>query len=485
MGLLSAAAGRAEVPVFPVVGVGGRQAAEALWLMPGIRVVDSPRAAVLLVVVGRLTRALLHPTMLVHDQLPGPRATLWWPGAGGATPDDGAQGTEDLLAALPDVVTTVPGDTAGLLAVFADLLSGRRPSGRPALVDVEYPRWRGVGPHGHGGEGMMGGVPFGRPLAEMADDPDGLMLDQLPLRVGPFFPAWPPGLILDVGLQGDVLRGVAVGDNPYRSWPGDEPVGPLDTALFLATRTMATTVAALEVARARHHLRWLSRTLRGHGLAARAQRVGALAQSLSVDDRPVVEALARRLGRDAGLAAATSGVGIVDRAALERVGIDRYGGPVARAAGLGIDARTHDPAYADLGFAPVIHHEGDARARLRQRAAEAAQALSLAERAGEIVRPPGRPVEGPRGVLAPREPLPSSALLALLPDLLDGLEWGDAVTTVASLDLDLEEAALDQSVATWPARTSGGPTGASTTGAAPTSTGPAPTGPAPTSRVTP
>jgi hypothetical protein len=29
----------------------------------------------------------------------------------------------------------------------------------------------------------------------------------------------------------------------------------------------------------------------------------------------------------------------------------------------------------------------------------------------------------------------------LLPALLEGQEWGDAVATVASLDLDLEEAA--------------------------------------------
>lgn len=314
----------------------------------------------------------------------------------------------------------------------------------------------------------MGGVPYGRPFAEMADDPDGLMLDRLPLQVGPLFPALPPGLILHLGLAGDVIRGVVVGDNPYRSWPGDLPVGPLDTAPFLDAVGGSTTVAALEVERARHHLRWLARTLRLHGLAARGQRIATLAQSLSVGDRPAVEALARRLGRDRGLAAATSGVGVVDQTWLERLVVDPSedraagdsapradvpGGPVARAAGLAGDARTDDPAYADLGFEPVVHQEGDARARLRQRAAEADQALVLAERAGDLVRSPGLPVEGPRGALTPGGAMPSSALIGLLPGVLDGLEWGDAVTTVASLDLDLEEAAFDQSIAVWPTMT--------------------------------
>lgn len=458
MGLLTSAASRAEVPVFPVVGAGGREAAEALWLLPGVRMVDTPRAAAVLVVIGRLTRALLHPVLLVHDQMPGPRATLWWP-VDGRPADDGTDGDEGLLAALPDVVTTTAGDAAGLRAVFADLLAGRRPWGPPALADIESPRWRGVGPYGHGGEGMMGGVPYGRPFAEMAEDPDGLMLDQLPLQIGPLFPALPPGLVLHLGLQGDVIRGVTLGDNPYRSWPGDPPVGPLDSAPFLDARTSPTTVAALEVARARHHLRWLARTLRLHGLDARGRRIAALAGGLSATDRPAVEALARRLGRDRGLAGATAGVGVADQATLEPLGIELAGGPVARAAGVAIDARTDDPAYAGLDFEPVVHHGGDARARLRQRVAEAAQALALAERAGDAVRSPGPPVEGPRGPLAPGRTMPSSSLIDLLPTLLDGQEWGDAVTTVASLDLDLEEAAADQSATAWPQT----PTGTSTT----------------------
>lgn len=52
----------------------------------------------------------------------------------------------------------------------------------------------------------MGGHPYGRPLAGRAPGRDGLEFDQLPLRVGPFFPHFPPGLVLHVELQGDAIQ---------------------------------------------------------------------------------------------------------------------------------------------------------------------------------------------------------------------------------------------------------------------------------------
>ena len=432
-GWLRALAARAEVPVFPVVGAGGRRAAEELWLLPGVRVVDHPRAAALLVVVGRLTRALLHPALTVHDQLPAPRATVWWPVGGGGG---------ELVSALPGVVTGRHGDGEELRAVFADLLAGRRQSSPPALPDIEPAKWRGVGPYGHGGAGMTGGVPYGRPLPARAPDPDGLELDQLPLPVGPLLPTLPPGLVLHVQLQGDVVRQASLGDNPFRAWPGDPAPGPLDTASFVDAQTAPVALATLEVERARHHLCWLAHTLDLHDLRARAQRVRSLARSVSPGDHAAVVALARSLGRSRTLASATAGRGVVGH-----VGDGSSGGPVARAGGTPVDGRADDPAYHGLGFEPVVHAGGDAWARLRQRAAEAAQALELAQRAGARIRPPGPPLEGPRGLLAPDRPLPSSALAGLLPDLLAGEEWGDAMTTVASLDLDMEEAASSQPVA--------------------------------------
>ena len=428
--VLARLAGRAPVPVFPVVGAGGRRAATALRTLHGIDVVTTPRAAVVLLVVGRVTRALLGPVLALHDQLPGPRAAVQWRVDGG----DG----DDLAGVLPALVVTPPGDGQRLQRLMGELLSGARPSSPPALPPVEPAAWRGVGPYGQGGAGMTGGVPYGRPLPGWADDRDGLKLDQLKLRLGPAFPPFPPGLVLDVEVQGDVLQTVSVGDNPFVSWPGDPPVTVADSTEFTAARTEAVAVADLELARARHHLVWLAGALGHHGLAARGERVLRLASGLTIGDAAAVEALARSVVRSRSLAWATDGVGVLPGDGLP-------GGPVARAAGSDADARAGDEAYRDLGFEPVTGAGGDARARLRQRVSEAAQALQLAERAGDRQRAPGGPVEGPRGILPAAgggEATPSAALLERLPDVLAGQEWGDAVTTIVSLDLDLEEAAL-------------------------------------------
>jgi hypothetical protein len=437
MGVIARLAAGAEVRVFPVVGAGGRAAAGSLRSMPGIQVVETPRAATLLVVVGRLTRALLHPALVVHDQLPHPRATLWLP-----TGSDRSADPEDLLSAFPAVTTIDGGDAAALRRVFSDVISGVRPSDPPALPDMEPAHWRGVGPYGHGGAGMTGGVPYGRPLAARAPDPDGLELDQLPLQLGPLHPALPPGLVLHVGLHGDVVRHAAVGANPYQSWPGDPGPGPVDTTAFVDALRSPTPVADLELARARHHLRWASEMLRLHGLGALGLRVSALAASLTLGDGGAVTSMARRLSRSRSLAWATSGVGVAATELLDGLEPRLEGGPVRRAAGEDGDARSDDPAYDGLGFEPVVHREADAWARLRQRLAEAAQAMDLARRAGARRREPGGALEGPRGTLRLDHPMPSTALCDALPALVAGSEWGDVVTTVASLDLDVEEAAL-------------------------------------------
>lgn len=420
-------AGGADVPVFMVVGAGGRALGDDAHLLPGVRVVDSPRAANILLVVGRVPPSVLRPLSSVHDQLPTPRATVWWP--------PGAVDTA-LSSAIPGVTVGPAGDGEHLRSVFAELLSGARSSDPPVLPDEEPAEWRGVGPYGHGGTGMTGGVPYGRPLAGRAPDPDGLELDQLPLHIGPLFPPFPPGLVLDVELQGDVIRHVTLGENPFTgSVEGED--APLDTALFVEALTSARPVADLEMARARHHLRWAGRTMGLLGLESRGLHLLALARSVTSADRAALDTIAKRIGRSRSVAWATRGVGVVDPE-------DVPGGPVARAGGRAVDARLEDRAYQDLGFSPVLHQGSDARARLCQRLAEAVQALELAEAAGSRLRRPGPPLEGPRGPLRSGEALPSAALLGVLPRLLTDQEWGDAVTTVASLDLDLEEAAVGQ-----------------------------------------
>jgi Ni,Fe-hydrogenase III large subunit len=144
--------------------------------------------------------------------------------------------------------------------------------------------------------------------------------------------------------------------------------------------------------------------------------------------------LSRLLERSGSLTWSTEGVGIT---APELVAGRRLG-PVARAAGLVDDARSEDAAYRALGFEPIVQPpaaRGDARARWRQRLAEARQSLDLAQRAGDRVAGPGA-AEGPRG-RGNVDPPPIATLLSLLPALLSGAEWGDAVATVVSLDLEL------------------------------------------------
>lgn len=425
--LVGRLAGDATVPVFPVVGDGARSAVLDLRRRDELRLVDSPRPASVLVVAGGLSATLADAATAVHDMVSPPRATVRWP-----------LGTSSAADRFPDAVIVEGGEdelVAAVVVAHRDLMGGRRRS-EPALgPDVDPAPWRGVGPYGQGGTGMTGGVPYGRPMAERADDRDGLSLDELVLRIGPCFPRFPPGLVLDVKLHGDMVHEAAVAPGDAEPGDGVRPDRLLRPFLDALERPMP--VATLELARARSHLRWVADGLVAHGLDALARRVLARAAVLEPRDGDWVVGVARTLHR-AGLLSrfGTAGVGSIDAAALR----GRGAGPVARAAGLGDDARRDDPGYRALGFEPVIHAAGDAAARWRQRLAETTQALDLAARAGDREAGGDGVVEGPRGRIE-RDSAPIDRLLPLLPGVLAGQEWGDAVATVVSLDLDLDEAA--------------------------------------------
>ncbi len=441
----------APTRVFVLEGIDAPDALDVLQLRPDITFVDTPRSATVLLVAGRLPEAMHEPARRAHDAMAEPRATIWWTLA----PDDGA------MLPFPDA-TVVPAQPNGSPAAIvtlarmlartqAELLCAARPSEPALLADVDPAPWRGVGPYGQGGAGMTGGVPYGRPLAGRAPDRDGLELDQLPVRVGPFFAPFPAGLVLDITLQGDVVQEAIVPGNAFVASGGDGSPVRVTGDAFHAALSEPVRIADLERARARHHLRWLARMLRVHGLDALGHRTLALAASLA-DSLPRgalgdVGALRRLLERTRGLGWATAGVGVIDPRLVTGRGL----GPVARAAGLSEDARIDDAAYDQLGFAPVVqegagertrHAVGDARARWRQRLGEAMQSLELAARAGDRrTGGEGRPIEGVRGRSSDvTRDSPSAMLLALLPDLLLGQEWGDAVTTIVSLDIDVREA---------------------------------------------
>lgn len=203
MSLLLALACGAEIPVFAVAGARGLPLVEGLRRRSGLRLVVSPRHARVLLVAGEVDRAAAHDLERLHAQIPQPRGTVWWQSSRLFSRGETVSGGDPLPAIRQ--------------AATAD-----DPDQRP---DVPPHPWEGLGPHGQGGKGMMGGNPYGRPMAMTADDiRDGLALDAYRARFGPFLPMLPPGLTLDLTLQGDVIGSARVVAAPFdQGLQGDAP----------------------------------------------------------------------------------------------------------------------------------------------------------------------------------------------------------------------------------------------------------------------
>jgi hypothetical protein len=423
--VLGRLAAGAPAPVFAVASPGAREAVQDLRLRPELRLLDSPGPAAILLVAGALPEALAEPLSRIHDALAHPRATVLWSVGGRAQP---------ALDGVADPVVVDGDPVAAIASTFRDLVAGRRASEPAVLPDVDPAPWRGLGPYGQGGSGMTGGTPYGRPMAELGPDPDGLRLDVLPVEVGPFFPRFPAGLVVDARFAGDLvlearIRNSFVDAPALSARPGLQP--------FLRALTEPVPIAELELARAREHLRWLANALQAQGLAALGLRALRVAVALEPGDSAIVDSLRGLVERSQVLRWSVGGVGQIAREDLAGLGA----GPVARAAGVADDLRLGDPTYVALGFEPIIGGAGDAAARWRLRLAEAAQSLELAGHAGTARTGLVGRVESPRGRLDASGG-PSERLLGIVPDVLREMEWGDAVATLVSLDLDLEESAL-------------------------------------------
>lgn len=204
MNVLARVASRSAVPVYPAVGRGGEAMLARLASAAAVAQVRSVRHASVLLVAGKLRESDAAAVKRLHDQMPHSRGTLWW----GSDPidDNGSP-------------VTTPADDDPLPALRSldrALLSGVRQSEPDWLPDKPPNPWRGQGQHGQGGKGMMGGTPYGRPMAMTADDiRDGLALDAMTVTIGPFLPMLPPGLALEISLQGDVIQSARVVAPPY------------------------------------------------------------------------------------------------------------------------------------------------------------------------------------------------------------------------------------------------------------------------------
>ncbi|MGW1560534.1 hypothetical protein ACWCQ1_28980 [Streptomyces sp. NPDC002144] len=262
--------------------------------------------------------------------------------------------------------------------------------------------------HGHAGHDMSDMTVAGLPMADRADDRDGLRLDRLHVPLGPALANWPTGLILRTALQGDVVQQV---DVEYVSTRTHED--PFWSAPWLrASRGEEVTRDEAARRRCAAHLDSLGRLLAVTGWrdpAARARRLrdevlaGATVDRVGDD----LKQLVRRMSRSRTLRWLTTGMGPL---------------PASRAHEWGISG-------------PALVADGDVHDRFRVWLDEAARAVDgFGDRQGL-----GRDeVTGPRGRVDGGRP-PSAALLAALPELLGEAEFAAARIIVASLDPDIDE----------------------------------------------
>ncbi|GAB3451517.1 hypothetical protein [Actinophytocola sediminis] len=125
------------------------------------------------------------------------------------------------------------------------------------------------------------------PMADRADDRDGLRLDQLRVPLGPVLPLWPAGLIVHTRLQGDVVQQASVawvgagGD----SWLDDPLARGLDSSARLLALAgwpdMAMTAQRLRDdvlagGPAHGHRRWAARVRRSRVLRWLLAGVGSI-----------------------------------------------------------------------------------------------------------------------------------------------------------------------------------------------------------------
>lgn len=194
--LAQRAVSRVSVLVVETPGWSGvRCAVEAAVRRRGWRLAVCPADADALVVCGRPGPRLRAAVDATWNQLPGPRArAMAFVGA------EASSALRELHAALLDD----DGQRQAAAARSVEPAYGPFAAAEDPGADSEPD-----GPMDHDGMDMP--MPGGIPLAEGADDQDGLEMDVLHVPLGPVLPAWPAGLLLRCTLSGDVVTQAEVG----------------------------------------------------------------------------------------------------------------------------------------------------------------------------------------------------------------------------------------------------------------------------------
>jgi Ni,Fe-hydrogenase III large subunit len=395
----------------------------------GLRIVDNPRHASVLVVVGGLPEGLREAAAVVYAQMMRPRAVLA-ADAGDLSPLPEADASTDLdQAAVADGV-------AGLSRAFAEGAFGPETVNFDAeVIRDDEGEDAGGASHGHMHHGFAeetdgnGGddepayeIPEPVPgedfmsmvemTQEMPASGDGLKMEWVEAPYGPLFPGLPGGLDLTLTLDGDTVAQAETepgieGWTPAENLTGTienfpdrvariDPLSPVAYRLLALRaledaadtypegRTVLTRVGSLERERAASHLGWLADFghLIGDGWLSRSAGELQIAL-LRVTDTGEIERLrvgigkfVRRVERAPLLRSRLGGTGSLDLAAAA--------GPVARAGGVDTDVRTGEPVYRNLGFVTAIREGNDALARLRVRLEEIDRSLDLVVTAGSM-----------------------------------------------------------------------------------------------------
>lgn len=319
------------IPVFAAAGARYWGEVQELRCCEHVQLVTSPRHAAVLLVAGPIPPDHHEALHRVHDQVPHPRGVVVW--GDRPHPLDG-----DMSVVNRDDVADA------VAAVYRRMSAGTAWRSPDTLPDHEPNEWRGVGPFGQGGEGMMGGTPYGRPMAMTGDDRDGLALDQLTIGFGPFLDALPGGVTVEAVLQGEVVQHAELA---FRN--GDPHPDPSDGGDDHPGWTSA-----------RASLQWLSHALHVHGLDAHAARAAGLATRVSrlnepdgdpsgtVDRIDADFARLRRGLRWTGLWGSLRDVGVVDG----RSNAQRWSSTLDEIAA-GIAGRTTDPRDDHLTLAAL------------------------------------------------------------------------------------------------------------------------------------